>query len=274
MPISDKKVAVVTGASAGIGKSIVRQFLTDGWTVYGMARRIQQMQDIQSEGAKIIGLDLTDDAATTAAMNKIIATEGRIDALINNAGYGSHGPVELVPMEEARRQFEVNVFAVMRLSQLVIPVMRAAGTGTIVNIGSIAGRMWMPFGGWYHATKYSLECLSDAMRIELAPFGIRVVLVQPGAIATEWGGIAVTNLLANSRGTPYQKPASAFSGILAGEGMAVGPERVTAVVRKAVHARRPCRRYATPFHAKAILFMHWLLPTAVWDFALKMMLRR
>jgi len=274
MPVSDKKVAIVTGASAGIGKSVVRTFLADGWTVHGLARRVPQMQDILSEGAKVIGVDLTDDAATTAAVQQILDAEGRIDALINNAGYGSHGPVELVPTDEARRQFEVNVFAVTRLSQLVIPAMRSAGRGTIVNIGSIAGRMWMPFGGWYHATKYSLECLSDAMRLELAPFGIRVVLVQPGAIATEWGGIAVNNLLANSRGTPYEKPASAFSGILAGEGMAVGPHRVAAVVRRAVNARHPCRRYATPFHAKAIIFMHWLLPTAVWDFALRLMLRR
>ena len=222
MPVSDKKVAIVTGASAGIGKSVVRTFLADGWTVYGLARRVPQMQDILSEGAKVIGVDLTDDAATTAAVQQILDAEGRIDALINNAGYGSHGPVELVPTDEARRQFEVNVFAVTRLSQLVIPAMRSAGRGTIVNIGSIAGRMWMPFGGWYHATKYSLECLSDAMRLS-----------RPSGSASSWFSLAQSPLngAASRSTTCWQIPGARLTKSLHPPFPASSPEKAWRSVR-------------------------------------------
>jgi NAD(P)-dependent dehydrogenase (short-subunit alcohol dehydrogenase family)/TPR repeat protein len=230
------------------------------------------MADIQSEGALIAGVDLTDEASTAAAIERILAEQGRVDALINNAGYGSHGPIETVPLDEARRQFEVNVFAVARLIQLVLPSMRAAKSGTIVNIGSIAGRMWMPFGAWYHATKYSIEAMTDALRLEVEPFGVRAVLIQPGAIKTEWGGIAQNNLIERSRGTVYERAATNFSKILPGAGMAVGPERVANVVSRAVNSRRPCFRYATPFHARLLILMSWLMPTRVWHFAMRRML--
>ncbi|MCA9489008.1 MAG: SDR family NAD(P)-dependent oxidoreductase, partial [Myxococcales bacterium] len=150
--MSTNRVALVTGASAGIGKDIVRRLLKDGWTVYGAARRVDAMQDIASEGAKVLPLDVTDEASTKAAVEALLAAEGRIDALVNNAGYGSYGALEEVPLDEARRQFEVNVFGVMRLSQLVLPTMRKQRSGTIVNITSMGGRIWMPIGGWYHAT--------------------------------------------------------------------------------------------------------------------------
>lgn len=270
---SAKKVALVTGASAGIGKAIVRRLLADGWTVYGAARRVDQMADIQSEGAKIVAMDVTDDEAMKSAVDGILATEGRIDALVNNAGYGSHGAIESVPIDEARRQFEVNVFGLARLTQLVLPTMRGTKSGTIVNIGSIAGRIWMPFGGWYHATKYAVEALSDALRMEVRPFGVRVVLVQPGAIKTEWADIAVGNLKTRSEGTVYAKSAASFSKILPGNEMAVGPEIVANVVAKAIHSRHPRHRYATPFHAKMLIFMHWLLPTCVWERALRMAIK-
>lgn len=270
---TDRKVALVTGASAGIGKSIVRRLIGEGWTVYGAARRVEQMADIQSEGAKILSMDVTDEASMVAGVDAILAAEGRIDALVNNAGYGSHGALEVVPIDEARRQFEVNVFGLARLVQLVLPTMRAAKSGTIVNIGSIAGRMWMPFGSWYHATKYSLEALSDALRVEVAPFGVRVVLVQPGAIRTEWGDIAVNNLVTRTTGTVYETPARNFSRILAGAGMAAGPEVIAKVVSRAVNSRCPRRRYAAPFHAKMLIFLSWLMPTCVWDFSMRRMLK-
>ncbi len=268
-----RRVALVTGASAGIGKSIVRRLIGEGWTVYGAARRVDQMADIQSEGAKILSMDVTDDSSMVAGVEAILAAEGRIDALVNNAGYGSHGALEVVPIDEARRQFEVNVFGLARLVQLVLPSMRAAKSGTIVNIGSIAGRMWMPFGSWYHATKFSLEAISDALRVEVRPFGVRVVLVQPGAIKTEWGDIAVGNLLTRTAGTPYEQAASRFSKVLPGAGMAAGPEVIAKVVSRAVNSRCPRRRYAAPFHAKMLIFFSWLLPTSVWEFAMRQMLK-
>ncbi|HNZ03617.1 MAG TPA: oxidoreductase [Myxococcota bacterium] len=270
---STKKVALVTGASSGIGKAIVTRMLGQGWTVYGAARRVDQMSDIQAAGAHVIQMDVTDEGSMVAGVESILQAEGRIDALVNNAGYGSHGALEVVPIDEARRQFEVNVFGLARLVQLVLPTMRAAGSGTIVNIGSIAGRMWMPFGSWYHATKYSLEAMSDALRVEVRPFGIRVVLVQPGAIRTEWGDIAVNNLVTRTQGTVYEDRARRFSKMLSGAGIAVGPDVIARVVTRAVNSRCPRRRYAAPFHAKMMIFFSWLLPAGVWEFAMRMVLK-
>ena len=204
MSNSKKKVVLVTGASAGIGKSIVRQLLSDDWIVYGAARRVEKMADIQSEGAKTLLLDVTDEDSMQAAVKTMLDTEGHIDALVNNAGYGSYGALEDVPIIEAKRQFEVNVFGLIRLTQLVLPSMREARLGTIVNISSMGGRIWMPIGGWYHATKHAVEVLSDTLRMETRPFGIRVVVVQPGAIQSEWSGIAASTLLEHSKNSVYR----------------------------------------------------------------------
>jgi NAD(P)-dependent dehydrogenase (short-subunit alcohol dehydrogenase family) len=260
-----KKVALVTGASAGIGKAIVRRLLRDGWTVYGAARRLDRMADIQAEGARVLSLDVTDDASLQKAVADLLAAEGRIDALVNNAGYGSYGAVEDVPLDEARRQFEVNVFGVARLSQLVLPGMRARGSGTIVNITSMGGRIWMPIGGWYHATKHALEVLSDAMRVETRPFGVRVVVVQPGSIKSEWGGIAADHLVKASEGSAYRSRAEPMARALRQPPMAADPEVVARAVSKAVNSRRPRRRYAVPWDAKLFIFLHRWLPAWAWE---------
>jgi NAD(P)-dependent dehydrogenase (short-subunit alcohol dehydrogenase family) len=261
----EKKVALVTGASAGIGKSIVRRLLQDGWTVYGAARRVEKMADIQSEGAKVLPLDVTNDESMQAAVKELFASEGRIDALVNNAGYGSYGAIEDVPMSEARRQFEVNVFGLMRLSQLVLPTMREAGSGTIVNISSMGGRIWMPIGGWYHATKHAVEVLSDALRVETRPFGVRVVVVQPGSIKSEWAGIAADNLLQHSEGTAYRSMVEPMARSLRNPPFAADPDVIAKAVSHAVNSRRPHRRYATPMDAKLFIFLRWLLPEWAWE---------
>lgn len=262
---SKNKVALVTGASAGIGKSIVRRLLREGWTVYGGARRVDQMADIKSDGAKVVSLDVTDDVSMRAAVDAVLAAEGRIDALVNNAGYGSYGAIEDVPMAEARRQFEVNVFGLARLAQLVLPSMRERRAGTIVNISSVGGRIWTPFGGWYHATKHTVEVLSDAMRVEVKPFGVNVVVVQPGAINTEWGAIAGDNLRASSESSVYRAHSAGIAGALANSKTGVSPDVVAAAVAKALNSRHPRRRYATPVDAKVLIFLRWILPEAAWE---------
>ncbi len=270
---SRKKVALVTGASAGIGKSIVRQLLQDGWIVYGAARRVDKMADIQTAGAKVLSLDVTDEASMVAAIQQLLAAEGHIDALVNNAGYGSYGAIEDVPLAEAKRQFEVNVFGLMRLTQLVLPTMRSARAGTIVNISSMGGRIWMPIGGWYHATKHAIEVLSDALRMETKSFGIKVVVIQPGAIESEWSGIAAQTLQENSQGSAYSALVKPMAKILNHYSTAAKPEVVAKAVSQAVNSRHPKRRYATPLDAKLLIFLRWLLPDSAWESLINIVLK-
>jgi NAD(P)-dependent dehydrogenase (short-subunit alcohol dehydrogenase family) len=184
------KTAFVTGASAGIGAATAFALLAAGYRVFAGARRLDRMAALAAAGATLIKLDLTDDATIVAAVDAIKNASGRIHILVNNAGYGSYGALEDVPLDEARRQFEVNVFGLARLCQLVLPTMRAQKSGKIVNVTSIGGKIWEPLGAWYHATKFAVEGLSDCLRVEAARFGIDVIVIEPGAIRTEWAGIA------------------------------------------------------------------------------------
>jgi NAD(P)-dependent dehydrogenase (short-subunit alcohol dehydrogenase family) len=266
-------VALVTGASAGIGKAIARRLLEDGWIVYGAARRVEQMADIRRIGAHVLGMDVTDDRSMREGVHALLAAEGRIDALVNNAGYGSYGAIEDVPIDEVRHQFEVNVFGAARLAQLVLPSMRKARFGTIVNISSVGGRIWMPFGGWYHATKHALEVLSDVLRVETRPFGVNVVVVQPGAIQTEWAGISADNLDRTSPGSAYHAAMAPMARALRNFGKAASPDVVAAVVSRALNDPRPRRRYAAPAHVHAVIFLHWLLPDSLFERLLKAALK-
>jgi len=184
------KTVLITGASSGIGEDAVKGLLAAGHIVYAAARRVDRMQPLADAGARVFSLDVTDDEAMTIAVKTILQEAGHIDVLINNAGYGSYGALEDVPLDEARRQFDVNIFGLARLIQLVLPSMREHRSGRIVNVSSIGGEFGEPFGSWYHATKFALEGLSDSLRMELHPFGIDVVVIQPGAILTEWNSIA------------------------------------------------------------------------------------
>lgn len=270
---SDKKVVLITGASAGIGKAIVTKMLQEGWTVYGAARRLNQMDDLKQAGAKTLFIDVTDEASMAQAVETMLAQEGRLDALVNNAGYGSYGALEDVPVDEARRQFEVNVFGLMRLTQLVLPTMRAARSGTIINISSMGGRIWMPIGGWYHATKHALEVLSDALRMEVEPFGVKVVVVQPGAIESEWSDISADNLEATSKNSVYRFFTEPMARILRGYESAAKPTVIADAVATALRAKKPRRRYRAPFDAKLYVRLHWLFPDAVWEMILKSRIR-
>ncbi len=258
-------VALVTGASAGIGAATVRALLATH-TVYAAARRVDQMAELATAGARIIALDVTNDDETVNAIERIRVETGRLDVLVNNAGYGSYGSVEDVPPEEARRQFDVNVFGAARLIQLVLPMMRDQRSGTIVNVSSIGGKIYEPFGGWYHATKFALEGLSDCLRLELAPFGIRVVVIEPGAIKTEWGSIAIESLLKRSGSTAYGRHATEWSKLLKhGDATGSDPSVIANAILKAVKAEKPKTRYVAGTFAWQILTLRRLLPDRLFD---------
>jgi len=262
------KTAFVTGASAGIGEATARALLAAGYRVFAGARRLDRMAGLAAAGATLIKLDLTDDASIVAAVNTIKNAAGRIDVLVNNAGYGSYGALEDVPLDEGRRQFEVNVFGLARLCQLVLPMMRAQKSGKIVNVTSIGGKIWEPLGAWYHATKFAVEGLSDCPRVEAAPFGVDVIVIEPGAIRTEWAGIARDGLLQMSGGSAYAELAKRHARMLATadtSSLASPPEVVARTIVRAVTARRPKTRYATGGGARTILFLRKILPDRMFD---------
>lgn len=261
-----KKVALVTGASSGIGEDAVLQLLKAGFTVYGAARRIERMKKIEKKGAKVIHLDVTDDDSMQACIGEIIDTEGRLDVLVNNAGYGSYGALEDVNLEEARRQFEVCVFGLGRLTQLALPHMRKQRSGKIVNISSIGGRIGEPHGSWYHAAKFAVEGMSDSLRMELKQFGIDVIIIEPGSIKTEWNGIARKNLLDVSGNTAYGNLASKHANMLAKyEGRGSEPSIIGKTIVKSVTARRPKTRYCIGTGGPLMLFMRRVLSDRAFD---------
>ncbi|WP_322920138.1 oxidoreductase [Nocardioides renjunii] len=261
-------VALVTGGSSGIGESTALALLDRGFTVYAVARRVDRMVPLAEAGAHTFAMDVTDDDSMVAGIARIIEEQGRIDVLVNNAGYGSYGAVEDVPIEEARRQFEVNVFGLARLVQLVTPHMRARRSGRIVNISSIGGKFYEPFGAWYHATKFAVEGFSDSLRMELRPFGIQVVLIEPGPILTEWNEIARDSLLERSGAGAYATHARKAHAVLTEfdrPGRASTPEEVADKIVKAATTRRPAARYPVGKGARLITTSRDLLPDRVFD---------
>lgn len=255
------KVVLITGASSGMGKSTANILNKQGYKVYGAARRLDQMQDLKDNGISIISLDLTKEESIVSCVNTILDNEGQIDILINNAGYGSYGAVEDVPIEEAKRQFEVNIFGLARITQLVLPSMRKNKFGRIVNISSMGGKIYTPLGAWYHATKHALEGWSDCLRLEVKPFGIDVAIVEPGGIKTPWGTIAADNLRKNSSKGVY----AAFANKVA-DGMQktytdnslTNVDVLGNVIAKAATDKKPKTRYVKGYMAKpAIAIRKW-----------------
>jgi len=253
-----RKTVLVTGASSGIGRATAVALQKAGCEVYASARRVDKMADLQAFGIKTVALDVTDEVSIKAALKKI----GRIDILVNNAGYGSYGAFEDVSMEEARRQLNVNVFGLARLTQLVIPGMRQRKSGTIINIASMGGKFSEAFGSWYHASKYAVEAISDSLAMELKPFGVNVVAIEPGVIKSEWAGIAAENMLKVSGQGPYKKyiqaKAKGFKK-LGDAPFASKPEVVANKIVKVIAKDNPRMRYAVGGGAKPILYMRKIL---------------
>lgn len=260
------RTALVTGASSGIGEAIASALLDEGWTVYTAARRVERMSALADRGAHPIAMDVTDDTSMRAGVERILAETGRIDALVNNAGYGSFGALEDVPLDEARRQFEVNLFGLARLIQLVLPTMRAARSGRIINISSMGAHIYEPLGSWYHATKFAVNGLSDSLRLELAPHGIDVVTVQPGSIRSEWATISADSLDVNSAAGPYATQARNMSAMLrAADDGASDPSVVAKAVVTACIAKRPRSKYTVGAFGKPMVAARRLLPDRVLD---------
>ncbi len=266
------RAALITGCSSGIGRATALRLLRSGWNVYATARRPESIEDLGRAGARTLALDVTDEASMRAAVAEVEHAEGAVGALVNNAGYSQSGAVETVPIDALRRQFETNVFGLVRLTQLVLPKMRERRFGKIVNVGSMGGRLTFPGGGAYHATKYALEALSDALRFELRGFGIDVILLEPGLITTDFGEAASAALTgATEADGPYAGFNAAVGAITKGayEGpmrrLGGGPERVAEVIARAVGARRaPARVTVTP-SAKMMLLTRKLLSDRAWD---------
>lgn len=280
MSDSVSKAVLVTGCSSGIGEATARRLAEHGWTVYASARRLESIESLADAGCKLLQLDVTDEQSMRAAVDTIEREQGAVGVLVNNAGYSQGGPIEQVPLESVRRQFETNVFGLIALTQMVLPAMRAQRWGKIVNIGSMGGRLTLPGGGLYHATKHSLEAISDALRFEVRGFGVDVVLVEPGLITTEFGKTAVATVneadaTATDGADPYKKFNTKLAAMTAGvyEGpmrhLGGGPDVVAKAIEKAIARRKaPSRMLLTP-SAHLTVFQHKILPDKVWDAVLR-----
>ncbi len=272
----DGQIVIVTGASAGIGEATARRLAAEGATVVISARRTDRLEalqrEIESAGGRALAVagDVTSPQDRERLVQETMRAFGRIDGLVNNAGYGQRGPIELVPVEAIRQNFETNLFSLIALTQLVIPIMRAQTSGRIINISSVAGRIARPLSSVYDATKHALEAISDGMRGELAPFGIKVVVIEPGFIITEFLGVATQNarpIIENAG--PYTDSFERLSGVIHRlRKMAGRPEDIAEVIFKALASRSPRTRYAAPGHARFALAVKRLLPTRLFDYVL------
>ena len=267
------KAVLITGCSTGIGRETARHLAGAGWTVYATARRPESIADLSEAGCKTLACDVTDEASMSAAVAAVVEAEGAVGVLVNNAGYSQSGAVESIEMDSIRRQFETNVFGLIRMSQLALPAMRSQGWGRIVNVGSMGGKLTFPGGGIYHATKYAVEAICDAMRFEVQGFGVSVVCIEPGLITTSFGDAAVSSLTDGvGDDGPYAEFNAAVGRATAGayDGGALaklggGPDAVAKAIEKAITARRPKPRYTVTASAKLAIGQRRLVSDRMWD---------
>jgi NAD(P)-dependent dehydrogenase (short-subunit alcohol dehydrogenase family) len=271
------KAVLVTGCSSGIGRATALRLAGAGWKVYASARRPETISELRDAGCQTLALDVTDEQSMQAAVESIERAEGAVGVLINNAGYSQSGAIETVPMDAVRRQFETNVFGLVRLTQLVLPKMREQRWGKIVNLGSMGGRLSFPGGGHYHATKHAIEAISDALRFELRGFGIDVILLEPGLITTEFGEAATASMADTTIAgdDPYATFNTTVGAVTKGayDGpmrlLGGGPDRVAKVIERALKRRHPPARITITPSAKLTIAMRRLLPDRAWDAAMR-----
>jgi len=270
----EARSVLITGCSTGIGHETARHLADRGWRVFATARRPETLADLAEAGCETLALDVTDEASMQAALNTVTEAGGSIYGLVNNAGYSQSGAIESVELDSVRRQFETNVFGLIRMCQLVLPGMRAAGAGRIVNISSMGGRLTFPGGGVYHATKHAVEAISDALRFEVRGFGVSVVCIEPGLIRTEFGNAAVSSLAEGTAGAdgPYGEFNAHVGKLTAGaydDGalakLGGGPDAVAKKIEKALSARRPRPRYRVTASAHLALAQRRMVTDRTWD---------
>src|SRR5215208_1285317 len=269
------KAVLITGCSSGIGWATAERLVDVGWRVYATARSVEKMAPLEQRGCELLPLDVTDEDSMRSAVDEVERRDGPVGVLVNNAGYSQSGAVESVPMEKVRRQFETNFFGLARMCQLVLPGMRRQGYGRIVNVSSMGGKLTFPGAGYYHATKHAVEALSDALRFEVQGFGVKVSVIEPGLIRTDFAETAVGSM-GGSEGGPYagfdeavaratmetyeRGPISRLSG---------GPEAVAEAIERAISAQNPRSRYAVTPSARLFLGLRRLLPDRAWDAVLR-----
>ena len=266
--MKNEKVILITGASSGIGFDAAQTLAQQGHCVFAAARRTELMEPLKAYGVHVIKMDVTDEKSMKDGVETLIQAMGHIHVLINNAGYGYFGAIENVPMEDARRQLEVNVFGLARLTQLVLPYMRQQKSGRIINTSSIAGKMVFYMGGWYNITKYSVEAFSDALRMEMKPYGIDVVMIEPGAIKTDWGIIAARHLKESSEGTAYEASGNQWAHNMDWfykTNLLSSPSVITKAIVRAVNSRHPKARYCRGRFSIIGRIAHAIMPARWWD---------
>ncbi|MCJ8282439.1 MAG: oxidoreductase [Rivularia sp. ALOHA_DT_140] len=269
--MAKNNVCFVTGASSGIGKETTKELLEAGFVVYAAARRIEKMKDLQELGAVIIKMDITKEDEIAAAVSQIQESSGGVDILVNNAGFGSYGAMEDTPIEDAKYQFEVNIFGLARLTQLILPHMREQRSGKIINISSMGGKLYTPLGSWYHATKHALEAWSDCLRFEVAPFNIDVVIIEPGIIITEFGSTMLEPMMRRSGNSAYSEMAQKLEkATLASyeQGNGSPASVISKTILKAANSNKPKTRYAVGHLAKPLMFLRKWLPDRMFDWLL------
>ncbi|MFL5823039.1 MAG: oxidoreductase [Solirubrobacteraceae bacterium] len=269
------KAVLVTGCSSGIGHATAELLAARGWTVYATARRPEVLADLEQKGCRTLALDVTDEESMRAAVDAVTEAHGAVGVLVNNAGYSQSGAVESVPLDQARAQFETNVFGLLRMCQLVLPGMRAQGWGKIVNISSMGGRLTFPGGGLYHSTKYAVEAMSDALRFEVRGFGVDVILVEPGLIVTRFGEVAAGSVQETADSGAYadfnRKVAEVTEGAYKGPmaKLGAGPEAVAKKIARAIESRRPKARYPVTASARLMMGQRRLMPDRAWDMVMR-----
>jgi len=263
------KIVLITGASSGIGRAAALELLRAGHTVYGGARRVESLDAVSDAGGHPLAMDVTRAADLERAVRTVLDQQGRIDVLVNNAGFGLYGAAEDVPLDRARYQLEVNLFGPARLTQLVLPHLRRQRSGTIVNVSSMGGEITFPLGAWYHASKHALEAYSDALRQEVKRFGIDVVLIQPGLIRTEFGDVTANGVRELSGHGPYRDLAEGLAesteALYREHTKASDPSVVAATIRRAIETASPRPRYPVGYMARPLLALNRILPARLFD---------
>jgi NAD(P)-dependent dehydrogenase (short-subunit alcohol dehydrogenase family) len=266
------KAVLITGCSTGIGRAAAERLAKKGLTVYATARKLDSISDLEAAGCRTLALDVTDEESMRAAVSAVEEAEGAVGALVNNAGYSLSGAVEALDLDEVRKQFETNVFGLVRMCQLVLPGMRRQGHGRIANVSSMGGKLVFPGGGAYHATKHAVEALSDALRFEVGNFGVAVSIIEPGLIRTDFAQTSVASLASGTDSTGVyaqfntavgSATAGAYEGPLARLGG--GPGAVARAIERAITSKHPRTRYRVTASARLLLTQRKLVPDIVWD---------